>query len=44
MNQDERTERIHSAEENMNRVLANQASTYTEQAAAIDEFFNTWSD
>lgn len=38
----QRAERITEAENNMNRVLDDQASTYSEMAAAIDEFFNTW--
>lgn len=44
MEQDEaqRAERISQAEQAMDGVLADPASTYTEQAAAIDEFFNTW--
>ena len=41
MTQEEINE-LHEAERNMNNVLANPSSTYTEMCEAIDNFFAKW--
>ena len=42
MTEEERVYSIRLAEDNMNEVLNNPSSTYTDMVKAIDEFFDTW--
>lgn len=39
---DEEVNQLQEAEQNMDNVLANPNSTYTEMVESIDNFFSTW--